>query len=65
MPKMKTNKSLQARCKITGKKKLKRTRPGRRHLLEKKSKNRKRKLRKKTLLSENQLRTYSRLLGIA
>lgn len=62
---MKTNKSVKARFKVTGKKKLKRTRPGRRHLLEKKPKNRKRKLRKKTLVSETQTRTYSRLLGLA
>jgi large subunit ribosomal protein L35 len=62
---MKTNKSVKARFKVTAKKKLKRTRPGRRHLLEKKSANRKRKLRKKTLVSKTQTRTYSRLLGIA
>lgn len=62
---MKTNKSVKARFKVTGRKKLKRTRPGRRHLLEKKTKDRKRKLRKKTLVSENQTRTYKRLLGLA
>ena len=62
---MKTNKSVKKRFKVTGKKKLKRTRPGRRHLLEKKSANRKRKLRKKEIVSDAQTRTYSKLLGIA
>ncbi len=62
---MKTNKSVKARFKLTAKKKLKRTRPGRRHLLEKKSAKRKRKLRKKTLVSEAQRKTYSKLLGVA
>jgi len=61
---MKTKKGVRARFKITRKKKLKRTRPGRRHLLTKKASNRKRKLRKKTLVSETQRKTYARLLGI-
>ncbi len=64
MPKMKTNKAVQSRFKVTGKNKLKRTKPGRRHLLTKKTTKRKRNLRKKTLVDASQQKTYSRLLGL-
>ncbi|NGX28453.1 MAG: 50S ribosomal protein L35 [Candidatus Anoxychlamydiales bacterium] len=64
MPKMKTNKAVQSRFKVTGKNKLKRTKPGRRHLLCKKSSKRKRHLKKQTLVNKAQLKTYSRLLGL-
>ena len=64
MSKMKTKKGIKKRFKVTGTKKLKRTRPGRRHLLTKKPSNRKRKLRKRPLMDKTQLRTYSRLLGL-
>ncbi len=64
MSKMKTKKSVKKRLKVTGRNKLKRTRPGRRHLLTKKPSKRKRKLRKKTLVSKAQEKTYLRLLGL-
>jgi len=44
VPKMKTNKSVKSRFKVTGTGKLKRTRPGRRHILTKKTAKRKRHL---------------------
>ncbi len=46
MPKLKTKKALSKRIKITGTKKLIRSKTGRRHLLSSKSSKRKRKLRK-------------------
>lgn len=64
MPKMKTKKALAARFKVTGTGKLKRQRPGRRHILTKKTPKRKRQLAKATLLSECQLKTYKRLMGV-
>lgn len=64
MPKMKTKKAVSKRFKITGKNKLKRTKPGRRHLLTKKTTKRKRNLRKKTLVADAQKKTYSRLMGL-
>ncbi len=65
MPKIKTKKAVAKRFKVTGTNKLMRTKPGRRHLLTKKTTKRKRNLRKKTLVSKAQLKTYSRLMGIA
>ena len=64
MPKLKTKKAVAKRFTVTGKNKLKRTKPGRRHLLTKKSTKRKRHLRKKTLVDKAQLKTYSRLMGL-
>ncbi len=64
MPKMKTKKAVTKRFKVTGKNKLKRTKPGRRHLLSKKTTKRKRNLRKKTLVAKAQQKTYSRLMGL-
>jgi len=64
VPKLKSNKSVKARFKVTKKNKLKRTRPGRRHLLSKKSSKRKRRLRKKTLVDSSLEKTYSRLLTL-
>ena len=46
VPKMKTRKAVKARFRVTGTGKLKRTRPGRRHMLTKKSAKRKRSLGK-------------------
>lgn len=63
MPKMKTNKSIKSRFKVTGTGKLKRTKPGRRHILTKKSSKRKRRLRKSTLVSESFKKTYIKMLG--
>ena len=64
MPKMKTRKAVLARFKVTGKVKLKRRRPGRRHLLTGKAAKRKRRLRKTTLVDKGQVKMYSRLMGV-
>lgn len=64
MPKMKTRKAVTKRFKVTGSGKLVRGRPGRRHILTKKSPNRKRKLRKQTLVSDGQIKMYKRLMGV-
>lgn len=64
MPKMKTRKAVKARFKVTGKGKLKRTRPGRRHILTKKSSNRKRKLAKSALVDEGQVKMYKIMIGV-
>jgi len=65
MPKMKTRKAVKARFKITGTGKLVRQRPGRRHILTKKSSNRKRHLRKDALVDKGQVKMYTRLMGAA
>ena len=64
MPKMKTRKAVCAKFKVTGKGKLIRNRPGRRHLLTKKSSKRKRHLKKQQLVSKGQVKMYSRLMGV-
>ncbi|TXG75988.1 50S ribosomal protein L35 [Candidatus Dojkabacteria bacterium] len=64
MPKMKTRKAVKARFKVTGTGKLKRTHPGRRHLLTKKSAKRKSKLAKPALVDEGQLKMYRRMMGV-
>lgn len=63
MPKMKTNKSVKSRFKVTGTGKLKRTKPGRRHILTKKSSKRKRRLRKMTLVPECLQKKFKKMLG--
>ncbi len=65
MPKVKTRKAVMARFKATGTGKLKRARPGKRHILTKKSSNRKRKLRKPALVDKGQTKMYARLMGVA
>lgn len=64
MPKMKTKKAVIARFKVTGTGKLKRTRPGKRHILTKKSANRKRSLSKSRLVDEGQVKMYKILMGV-
>ncbi len=64
MPKMKTRKAVKARFKVTGTGKLKRTHPGRRHILTKKSANRKRKLAKPGLVDKGQLKMFRVLMGV-
>jgi len=61
---MKTRKAVKARFKVTGKGKLLRTHPGRRHILAKKSAKRKRKLAKRALVDEGQLKMYRRMMGV-
>jgi len=63
--KPKTRKSVAKRFKVTGTGKLKRAKPGRRHILTKKSSKRKRRLKKATLVDKGQVKVYSRLMGVA
>ncbi|MBX9744150.1 MAG: 50S ribosomal protein L35 [Chlamydiales bacterium] len=64
MPKMKTKKAVAARFRVTGTGKLKRTRPGRRHILTKKSSKRKRSLAKARLVDEGQVKMFRMLMGV-
>ncbi|MCC6128134.1 MAG: 50S ribosomal protein L35 [Chlamydiae bacterium] len=64
MPKMKTKKAVVARFRVTGTGKLKRTRPGRRHILTKKSSKRKRSLAKPRLVDEGQVKMFKMLMGV-
>ncbi|WP_404666003.1 50S ribosomal protein L35 [Rhabdochlamydiaceae symbiont of Dictyostelium giganteum] len=61
---MKTRKAVLARFKATGTGKIKRRRPGRRHLLSGKASKRKRRLRKSTLVDTGFIKMYSRLMGV-
>jgi large subunit ribosomal protein L35 len=65
MTKMKTRKAVKKRFKVTATGKLLRGRPGRRHILTKKSSDRKRKLRKDQLVDDGQTKMYKRLMGVA
>ena len=64
MPKMKTKKAVKARFRVTGTGKLKRTRPGRRHILTKKSAKRKRGLAKSRLVDDGQVKMFKMLMGV-
>lgn len=59
---MKTNKAVKSRFKVTGTGKLKRSRPGKRHILTKKTPKRKRQLRTDALVDKSQLKTYKRMM---
>lgn len=61
---MKPRKAVLARFKVTATGKIKRRRPGRRHLLAGKSSKRKRHLRKPTLVDKGQVKMYSLLMGV-
>lgn len=63
MPKMKTKKAVAGRFKVTGTGKLKRTRPGKGHLLTKKTRARKRALGQSRLVDSGQVKMYKRLMG--
>lgn len=63
MVKKKTSKSVKSRVKLTGTGKLRRRRPGRRHLLTHKSSKRKRKLRKSAPVHETIVKSYKNLIG--
>ena len=65
MPKLKTKKALAKRVKITKKKKILRSKAGRRHLLSGKKKNRKRKLRHKVLIPSTEHKMIQRALPYA
>lgn len=65
MPKMKTNKAVAARFKLTASGKLKRGHPGKRHnVASKKSPKRRRQLSKPSLVDEGQLKTYKRMMCV-
>lgn len=61
---MKTNKSVASRFKVTGTGKLKRRKPGLRHILTKKSSARKRHLAKPGLVHDGQLKMYKIEMGV-
>jgi large subunit ribosomal protein L35 len=64
VPKMKTKKALAARFKVTATGKLKRARPGKRHILTKKSPKRKRQLSTPALVDDGHLKVYKRLMCV-
>ena len=64
MPKMKTNKAVAKRIKVTGTGKLRRRKPGAGHLLSRKSPSRRRRFRKDTGLSRGFAKMARRMLGI-
>jgi large subunit ribosomal protein L35 len=65
MPKMKTNKATAKRVKVTGKGKIKRSRPMRSHLKSRKSPKRLRGLRKARMLDKKYVKSAMHLLGLA
>ncbi|HXV18606.1 MAG TPA: 50S ribosomal protein L35 [Candidatus Omnitrophota bacterium] len=65
MPKLKTNKSVQKRVRVTKSGKFKKMRAGRRHLLEGKSPKRKRHMRKSDLVSSGMEKQLRRLMPYA
>ena len=65
MPKMKTEKAVASRFKVTATGKLKLNHPGLRHILTKKTAKRKRQLSKPSMLTETKLKTYKRLMGVS
>ena len=62
MPKLKTKKALTKRVKVTKKKKMLRSKCGRRHLLSSKSRKRKRTLKRKGKVSSAQSKMVKRAL---
>jgi large subunit ribosomal protein L35 len=62
MPKMKTNKSVAKRFKVTGKGKVKRGHAFKSHILTKKSQKRKRNLRKSALCAKGDEKRMKRML---
>lgn len=61
---MKTRKAVKARFKVTGTGKLVRHKPGKRHILTKKSSKRKRRLGKPAIVSKGQTKMYTLLMGV-
>ena len=62
MPKLKTKKGVQKRFKLTKSGKVKRAKAGRRHILTKKSRKRKRELGKSTLVDSTMEKKIAKLL---
>lgn len=65
MAKLKTNKSVAKRFKFTKKRKLKRAKAYKRHILTKKTKKRKRNLRRTALVDSTDIKRVIRLLPYA
>ncbi len=63
MPKMKTRRSAAKRFRVTGSGKLKRNKANHRHMLIRRSKSAKRKMRKSTLVASVETRRVRRMLG--
>jgi len=63
VPKMKTRRAVKAKFKVTGTGKLLRRKPGKRHILTKKTPKRKRQLGKDAVLDEMHTRVYKPLMG--
>lgn len=61
--KMKPKKAVKAKFKVTGTGKLLRRKPGKRHILTKKSSNRKRRLGKVAVVDETVTKKLARLIG--
>lgn len=64
MPKMKTRKAVACRFTVTATGKLKRTRPGKRHIMTKKAPKRKRQLSTVAYVDEGFLKTYKRVMCV-
>ncbi len=64
MPKMKTNSSAKKRFKVTGSGKIKRRHAFKSHILTKKSKKRKRRLTKATIVDKTEVRRIKLMLNI-
>lgn len=64
MPKMKTRKAVVARFRVTATGKLLRRKPGKRHILTKKTAKRKRQLSTPALVSDGQLKMYKLQMGV-
>jgi len=65
MPKLKTNRSAAKRLRVTASGKLKRNRAGKSHILTKKDRKRKRRLRQGTLVHPSDAPRMERMLGRA
>ena len=63
MPKMKTNRGARKRFRVSGTGKLRRNHAGMNHILTKKTKKRKRKLRKTGLVDSSDSRRVQRMIG--
>jgi len=64
MVKMKTNKAMKSRFKVTGTGKLMRHKQGRRHILTKKSSKKKRELARPETVKETHRIKYARMMGV-
>lgn len=64
MPKMKTKKAVTSRFRLTGTGKLKFSRPGKRHILTKKTSKRKRQLNRPGTLSDSMTPTLKRMMCV-